>query len=97
MSTKDDHRMGITPILLRRAAYYLSLGVGEYHPVHPHFDKVTVSPIYELTQNPVEPSEWALGLRVSFFQGSHCVRWVEFSCRTVGAGGDDILQKVKEP
>jgi hypothetical protein len=96
MSPKDDHLMGITPILLRRAAHYLKLGIGEYTPVHPHFDKVTVIPVYELLQNPLEASEWALGLRVSFFKNEHCIRWVEFSCRTVGAGGDYILRKVED-
>jgi hypothetical protein len=93
---KDDHRIGVTPILLRRAGYYLSLGVGEYFPTHPHFDKVTVATLYDIMPNPINETEWGLGMRVSFFKHERLVRWVEFGCRTVGAGGDDILRKVDE-
>lgn len=93
---KSDHRIGITPIMLRRAAYYAQLGVGEYLPEHPHFDKVVVDKLYELTQNPMTPAEWAFGLRVGFSKEGRLIRWVEFSCRLVGAGGDDILRKVED-
>jgi hypothetical protein len=89
---KEDHRIGITPIVMRRAAYYLSLGVGEYFPKHPHHDKVVVEKTYELIQNPTNEFEWATGMKVSFFQEGHLTRWVEFSCRTTGAGGDAILK-----
>jgi hypothetical protein len=92
---KEDHRIGITPILLRRAAYYLTLGEGVYLPEHPHFDKVVVDKIYDLKQNPINENEWGLGLKVAFYQGNHCVRWVEFSCRTVGVGGDEIIKKAE--
>lgn len=86
--------MGITPIFLRRAAYYLSLGEGEYFPEHPHYDKIVVDKIYDFTQNPVNEDDWGLGLRVSFYKEGHRVRWVEFGCHIVGAGGDDVLREV---
>ena len=92
---KDDHRMGVTPILLKRAGYYLCLGEGEYYPNHPHFDKVTVTRVYDIMPNPINENEWGLGLRVSFFKEDREIRWVEFGCRTVGVGGDDILRKVE--
>lgn len=63
-------------------------------PEHPHFDVVTVHKIYDFMQNPVNDAEWGLGLRVSFFKGERCINWVEFGCRTTGAGGDDIMKKV---
>jgi hypothetical protein len=94
MSNKEDHRIGITPIVLRRAAYYLALGLGEYAPEHPHYDKVRVDKLYDLMQNPLTESEWGLGIRVSFYQDQRCVRWVEFSCRTTGVGGDPVLESV---
>lgn len=93
---REDHRIGVTPILLKRASYYLCLGVGEYFPSHPHYDKVTVSRIYDIMPNPLNDGEWGLGLRVSFYKTERLVRWIEFGCRTVGAGGDDILRKVDE-
>ena len=93
MSPKtENHRIGITPILLRRAAHYLALGKGTYYPDHPHFDRVEVSELYEFKQNPQDTTEWSLGLVVSFFKEGRRTRWVEFGCRTIGAGGDDILR-----
>lgn len=91
---KHDHLTGITPILLKRAAYYLQLGVGEYFPEHPHFDRVVVSTNYDIQENPEDPFEWGLGLKVSFFRGEHCTRWIDFGCRTTGAGGDVIMHEV---
>jgi len=92
----EDRLMGITPILLRRAAYYLGLGEGTYFPDHPHFDKVVVSKLYDFMQNPQDPMEWSVGFVVSFYQKEHKARWVEFGCRTIGAGGDSVL-KIMEP
>ena len=93
---KEDHRIGITPIILRRAAHYLSLGIGVYTPEHPHYDRVVVEQIYDFMQNPMNENEWGLGIRVAFYQGNHCNRWVEFGCRTTGVGGDEIIKKAQE-
>ncbi len=95
MTTIIDHRTGITPIVIRRAAYYASLGVGIYFPVHPHYERVTVETLYEVTPNPKDAAEWAFGIRVNFILSGRVTRWVEFSSRLVGAGGDDILRKVE--
>jgi hypothetical protein len=92
--SKEDHRMGITPILLRRASYYIRLGEGEYEPIHPHYDKVIVDKIYDLTQNPLDKNQWGMGLRVSFYSKGRRIRWIEFGCNVVGAGGDDLLREV---
>jgi hypothetical protein len=89
-----DHSVGITPIAIRRAAYYAQLGVGEYYPVHPHFDKVVVRNMYDVTQNPSNTYEWTYGVCVDFFLEGRRTRWIEFGCRVTGAGGDDILRKV---
>jgi hypothetical protein len=94
---KEDHRVGITPIVMRRASYYLTLGLGEYFPEHPHFDKVLVEELYGLKQNPDDEMEWSIGIKVSFYQDGRCIRWVDFGCRTTGAGGDSILLRAHEP
>lgn len=94
---KADHRVGITPIVMRRAAYYVTLGIGDYTPDHPHYDRVTVEPLYAIQQNPDNEMEWAMGLKVAFHQRGRCVRWVEFSCRTTGCGGDSIVWNVNKP
>jgi hypothetical protein len=86
--------MGITPIIIRRASYYLRLGEGEYLPVHPHYDKVIVDKLYALTANPANKDDWAFGTCVSFYKDGRRVRWVEFGCHVIGAGGDALLREV---
>jgi len=92
----SDHAIGVTPILLRRAAYYLTLGVGE-HEIKGEslYDTAKVEVSYPLTQNPESELEWSQGIKVSFYKSGRCIRWVEFGCRTVGAGGDPIIKEVK--
>ena len=89
-----DHSLGITPIVIKRAAYYLSLGIGEYFPTHPHYDKVTVEKIYDIMNNPLNPAEWSMGIVVSFYNEKRRVRWIDFGCRITGVGGDALLKKV---
>lgn len=93
---RSDHQIGITPIILKRAGYYLSLGVGVYHPNHPHFDKVVVSSTYSLTANPENDLEWSQGALVAFYKDDRRVRWVDFGCRVTGVGGDSIIREVRE-
>lgn len=93
---KNDHLIGITPIALKRAGYYLALGLGEYFPVHPHYDKVLVEQIYDIRPNPSNDTEWSLGITVTFFKNDRRIRWVDFGCRMTGAGGDTILREVED-
>lgn len=90
----SDHALGITPILIKRAAYYLSLGIGEYTPDHPHFDKVVVSKLYDIVNNPENPFEWSMGIVVAFYKDGRKIRWIDFGARVTGAGGDPILREV---
>lgn len=96
MSRRDDHRIGLTPLMIRRAAYYLKLGQGDYYPCHPHFDKVVVSTSYDIRQpcSDVGGDEWSQGMLVSFYKEGRRIRWLEFGCRLVGAGGDSIVKPV---
>lgn len=91
---KEDHLIGVTPLVMRRAAYYLTLGVGEYITEHPHYDKVRVEKLYDVTPNPHNDLEWSMGMIVSFFKQEQRLRWVEFGCRTTGAGGTPIVKEI---
>lgn len=94
---KHDRLVGVTPITIRRAAFYANLGLGTYHPSgHPHFDEVRVEPLYDIMPNPTDANEWAYGTRVAFFKGGVLVNYVEWSSRLVGVGGTPILKKVEE-
>lgn len=95
MSKLEDNAIGLSPITIRRAAYYAQLGVGEYYPDHPHFNKVTVSLSYPVQQSAVDSEEWGFGLLVSFYLDELRIHWIEFSARTVGAGGVPRLKEVK--
>lgn len=91
---RSDHLIGLTPILIKRAGYYLSLGIGEYFPEHPHYDKVLVEQSYDMRSNPENDTEWSQGLTVSFYKQNRRIRWMDFGCRMTGAGGDAILREV---
>lgn len=91
---KEDHRVGVTPIIMRRAGYYAARGIGEYTLDHPHYDKVTVTQLYPITPSPTDIFEWAFGLRVTFYRAGIVQRWVEFSSRTSGVGGRPLMRSV---
>ena len=92
---KNDHLIGITPIVLKRAGYYLALGLGEYFPTHPHYDRVLVEQTYDMRPNPDNDAEWSQGFTVSFYKNDRRIRWIDFGCRMTGAGGDTILREVE--
>ena len=96
MSKKIDHSLGITPIVIRRAAFYLQLGEGVYRPEHPHYDEVRVTTSYDIRTSELFPEEWSQGRLVTFYQDGRKVRWVEFGCKVVGAGGDPLLRQVAD-
>lgn len=95
MLDKENHRMGITPILLRRAAFYLSLGIGEYTPSHPIYDKIRVLELYPMQPEPKNPENWSIGFRIDFCQNNRVLQFVEFSAKVTGAGGVSFLKEIK--
>ena len=93
--SKAEARLGLTPLFLRIAHGYLRLGEGVYLPPnHPHYNRVTVTPLYDFTENPTVPGEYAEGTVVTFYQGEHRVKFVEFRSQVVGGGGDSLLREV---
>jgi hypothetical protein len=92
--SRVDHKLGLTPMLKRRAFNYLLKGMGEHESDHPAYDKVVVKSLYDW-QTPGDenlPSQG--GAVVEFHKGGKRVRWVEFGCRVIGGGGDPIVREV---
>lgn len=93
--SKTEMRLGLNPAFLRIAYYYLRLGEGAYTPEnHPHYDKVLVRELYEFSENPTVPGEYAGGVVIEFFKDGRRLRFVEFRTQIVGGGGDSIIHSV---
>lgn len=91
----EAHRAGITPYLLRLAAYYCCLGVGEYQPKgYANFNRVVVREL--LPWSPAEsPTQSRVVLIVEFFQNERRIRYVEFAITPDGFGGEPIASVVE--
>jgi hypothetical protein len=96
VTSRVDHKLGLTPMLKRLAFYYLQRGVGEYtgEPLPAIYTKIVVRSLYDwkTPSDPELPSQG--GVVVEFFRGERRVRWVEFGCRVIGGGGDPIVREV---
>lgn len=84
-------RLGLTNILKRLAYSYLTKGFGRFPIEHNIYDEVEVSELYPWIPNPVQKDEYGAGIRVTFFRKGRKVRWVEFSVRAIGGGGDPSI------
>jgi hypothetical protein len=93
----SDHLIGLTPMLKRFAFHFLLKGVGS-HAVEPPYnaiyDEVIVRELYpwHSPRPGVDPQG---GLAVEFWYLGKKVRWVEFSVRDTGGGGDPILREME--
>jgi hypothetical protein len=89
-----DHKLGLTPMLKRRAFHYLQRGIGRYESDHPAYDSIVVKSLYDW-QTPTDDSVPGQGaMVVEFHKDGKRVRWVEFGCRIVGGGGEPIVREV---
>lgn len=94
--TKEDSRLGLTPILKRLAYSFLCKGLGR-HPInHAVYDMVEVSELYPWKPNPEDPDEYGGGVCVSFFRAGRRIRWVEFAIRYGGGGGNEEIFLLKQ-
>lgn len=90
----EAHRAGVTPYVLRLAAYYAALGVGSYTPQgYAQFDRVEVRLAVPWTPVPDLTASQQV-LTVEFWLGQRRVRWVDFSMVPSGFGGDPIVRPV---
>ena len=87
--TKAGKKLGITPILVRLAWSYVLKGLGRYYVEHSDYDNVVVEKLYN----------WRIvegigqgGFKVKFNRGKETLRYVEFGCRLVGGGGEEIIK-----
>jgi hypothetical protein len=90
-----ETRLGLTNILKRLAYSYLVRGIGRHQIKHDVYDEVDVSELYPWVPNPAHAVEHGAGIRVTFLRKGKKVRWVEFSVRDVGGGGDPTIFSIK--
>lgn len=93
MTARVDHKLGLTPMLKRRAFHYLQKGLGTYSSDHPAYDSVVVRRLYDWN-TPGEDVPGQGGMVVEFYSAGRRVRWVEFGCRIIGGGGEPIVREV---
>ncbi len=95
--TKTETKLGLTNIMKRLAYSYLTRGIGKHDIDHEVYDKVEVEQLYPWMPNPTrgDEEEYGAAIKVSFFRQGHRVRWVEFSVRDVGGGGDPSIFRLK--
>lgn len=85
---------GITPYVLRLAAYYACLGVGTYKPKgYSQFDRVEVR-VKMPWQAGELLTESCLILAVEFFANDELQRYVEFALSPAGFSGKPIVRSV---
>ena len=88
-----DHKLGLTPVLKRRAFSYLQRGIGTYPSDHPAYDEIVVKPLYDW-KTPSDDIPGQGGIVVEFHRAGQRIRWVEFGCRVIGGGGEPIVREV---
>lgn len=84
--------LGISPLTFRQAAYYACLGIGTYKPEGYTFDRVEVFERMPWQADPADPMKSTLIIAVEFYSGAQRLRFVEFSLRPEGFGGDPIVK-----
>ena len=89
-------KTGITPYVLRLAAYYAAMGVGTYKPKgYSWFDRVEVNLEHPWVAAD-DPLESTQVIRVSFYEGSERQRYVELLYRIAGFGGKHLLRLISD-
>lgn len=93
--SNEQQLAGISPYVLRLAAYYAALGVGTYRPKgYAQFDRIEVR-----VKMPWQPgaffTESCLILEVAFFSSNEMQRYVEFALTPAGFSGIPVVREVK--
>ncbi len=90
----EAQRLGISPAVIRLAAYYMCLGIGTYQPKGYGFDRVEVVERMPWKADPADPMKSTMIISVEFYAGKHRQRFVEFALVPAGFGGDPIVKVV---
>lgn len=85
---------GVTPWVLRTAAFYAACGCGEYYPKGYQFDRVVVSIKMPWAANTENPLQSILVLEVAFYAGPNRQRAIEFMLQPCGFSGPHIVKLV---
>lgn len=95
--SKTETRIGLTNILKRFAYHcFLTFSPGRHAlKDNPYYDEVEIEEIYPWSPNPENDSEYGAGVSVSFYKNNKKIRFVEFSIRFTGGGGQDIIHLVE--
>jgi hypothetical protein len=79
--------------LKRLAFYYLKKGMGQHPSLLPSYDTVFVKLLYDwCVSTDAVPAQG--GICVEFWKDGKRIRWVDFSVRIAGGGGDPIVREV---
>jgi hypothetical protein len=92
-----EARVGLTPILKRLAYYYMvGKGLGRHKIVDElyGYDAVDIVELYPWGPNPQNEEEYGAAVKVTFLRDGDAIRWVEFSVRFVGGGGEAVIRAV---
>jgi len=92
-----EARVGLTPILKRLAYHYMaSKGLGRHGIVSEldGYDEIDVAELYPWGPNPQNEEESGAAIRVTFMRDGHKMRFVEFSVRCIGGGGEATIRAV---
>ena len=95
--SKSETRVGLTNIVKRFAYYcFITKGIGRHPLDNPLYDEVEIKEIYQWMSNPENPLEHGGGVSVTFYKNKEKMRFVEFSIRFTGGGGQDVIRLVKD-
>ena len=92
--SKEAQLAGITPLVLRTAAYYAALGVGTYTPKGYPFDRIEVR-VKQPWQAGASITQSCLILVVEFYDANRMMRYVEFALTVAGFSGVPVVKEVK--
>jgi hypothetical protein len=89
-----EYRTGLTPLLLRLAQHYVTLGVGT-HPCNSlGYDEVVVSVSREWDNHalPGDPPAYFMEFKVELYRDGRLHNWVEFKVHMTGGGGQPAFK-----
>ena len=95
MTTRTEHKLGLTNVFKRVAFHMLLKGLGTHKSPLPSYDKVVVRELYDFVSPSGDDSVPSQGgIVVEFYANGRREKWIDFGIRTTGGGGAPILTEV---